>query len=530
MHFRLLACCFLSLSLSLLLPGPVPAQSLAASETHCLLLPLDPARRATQATLVVEGEVLASRGFWDAGHRRLYTAHRLRVFSSFKGNAPAELTVLTEGGSVGLARQDLTNTLTLRPGQQGVLFLTPAAFPGTESAGSAWRAYGSQQGFIGYDLSAATAAEPFREYGLLTGAFYQTLTTATGQPRRVVQPNPGLAAALARALAPPVLARGQAPVINGLSPTALPAGTGAVLTISGTGFGAARGAGSVEFRNADNGGTSFVRPQESDYVGWADTRIQVRVPSLGPAVAGALSPAGSGTVRVTTAEQLTATSPVALTVPYAVSNVQLTTTNELLRPSPINQSGRGGYGFRLETGFASNAAAVRAFRNALATWRCQSGVNWEVEATLRTGRGPAQDGENSIGFDQGAELPVNVLGRTTSYYQGCFRPDGGVAFSVQEIDMQFDDATNWQFGPLPAASVQLDFETVAVHELGHAQQLAHVILPLAVMHYAIGRGRTNRAISPDDVTGGRLVLSTRGFVPQSCGPLPMLPAPLTSLA
>jgi len=256
----------------------------------------------------------------------------------------------------------------------------------------------------------------------------------------------------------------------------------------------------------------------------------VRVPSLAQGVNGALSPAGSGPVRVTTADQLTASSSTGITVPYAISNVQVTGTNQLLRPSPINQSGRGGYSFRFEAGFAGNAPAVLAFRNALTTWRCQSAMNWEVETTMRTNRGPAQDGENSIGFDQGTELPANTLGRTTSYYQGCYRPDGSVSFAVQEIDMQFDDATIWQFGPLPATAVQVDFQSVVVHELGHAQQLAHVILPRAVMHYAIARGQTSRAISPDDVTGGRLVLRTRGFVPQGCGPAPMLPAPLTSLA
>jgi len=68
-----------------------------------------------------------------------------------------------------------------------------------------------------------------------------------------------------------------------------------------------------------------------------------------------------------------------------------------------------------------------------------------------------------------------------------------------------------------------------VHELGHAQQLAHVILPRAVMHYAIARSQNSRTINPDDVVGGRQVLRTRGFVPQSCGPAAMLPAPLTEL-
>ncbi|HEX8425899.1 matrixin family metalloprotease [Hymenobacter sp.] len=524
------SCALLGLCCSLLSGGSYAQTPITAPETHCLLLALDPTQRAKQAPLVVEGEVMASRSFWDQQHRRIYTAHQFRVFSALKGTAPAQLTVLTEGGTVDLARQDLTNTLALQPGQQGVLFLAPATFPGTESAGTAWMAYGSQQGFIGYDLSDATAAEPFKEYGLVDEDFYQTLTAATGQARRVVQPNPVLATAVARQLAPPAQARGQAPIITSLSPTTVSAGTGAVLTITGTGFGATRGAGFVQFRNADNGGSSFVKPRVTDYVSWTDTRIQVRVPSLSQTSGGSRSPAGSGTVRVTSADQLLTTSLATLTIPYAISNVlPASDSTQVIRPSHLNQNGRGGYGFRFEAEFASNARAGTAFRNALATWRCQSGVNWDVEAATRTERGAKQDSENSVGFDQGEELPVNVLGRTTSYYQGCFQPDGGIAFAVQEIDMQFDGGTNWQFGPASAITPQLDFETVAVHELGHAQQLAHVILPRAVMHYAVARGQTSRAISTDDITGGRLVLRSRSFVTPSCGPQPMLPAPLTNL-
>jgi hypothetical protein len=515
----------------LLLGDAAQAQiSDSSPETHCLVVPLSPAQRASQATLIVEATVLNSRSFWDAAHQRIYTAHQVQVFSSFKGQAPTELTVLTEGGTVDLTRHELTNTLTLQPGQQGVLFLVPATFRGTESAGPAWMAYGSQQGLIGYDLATGTAADLFRQYGTVNSAFYQGLTTLTSEPRRIVQSNPVLAAALKQRESP-VLARGTAPVVGALSPTSIPAGTGAVLTISGSGFGATRGTGFVEFRNADNGGSSLVKPQDSDYVSWTDARIQVRVPSLGQGVNGALSPAGSGQVRVTTADQLAATSSAVITVPYAISNVQLSGTNQILRPSPINQNGRGGYTFRFEASFASNTAAVTAFRNALATWRCQSAMNWDLDATPRTSRGPKEDGENSIGFDYTeSELPASVLGRTTSYYRGCFQPGGGVAFAVQEIDMQFDDVTTWQYGPLPAVSPQIDFESVAVHELGHAQQLAHVILPRAVMHYAVARGQTSRAINQDDVTGGRLVLRTRGFVSQGCGSAPMLPAPLTALA
>ncbi|WP_139924862.1 matrixin family metalloprotease [Hymenobacter sp. DG01] len=498
---------------------PAQAQVVApAQETRCLLLPLDPAARTAHVPLIVEAEVLDAEGF-RVPNGRIYTRHRLRVYKQLKGTAPTELTVLTEGGTVGLDRQELTNTLRLQPGQQGVFFLERAAFAGVP-AGAGWAVYASEQGFVQYDVRTATAAEPFRRYPLIGPEFYQTIA---GSSPREVAPNAALQTALARRVAPAAAARALAPLVSGLSPQSLSAGTGAVLTISGSGFGATRGSGAVEFRNADDGGSTFIRVNDDDYVSWSENRIQVRVPSLGASG----SPAGTGPVRVTTSDQQTSTSLTAVQIVYAVSNVQDSRTKQRAVPAHRNQNGTGGITFRFESSLSSNAAASAAWQRALATWRCQTGINWVV-GEPRSGRGATEDGENAIGFDNGTELPTNVLGRTTSYYRGCYLPSGAVSFYVQEIDMQFDDATNWQFGPGNPTVSQLDFESVAVHELGHAQQLSHLILPSAVMHYAIARGQRSRALAAaSDIAGGRYVLRNRSFTAPVCGVAPMLPAPLT---
>lgn len=521
--------------------NPAVAQTVSVGpESHCLMLPLDPTSRAQASALVVEGEVLDARSFWDARHRRIYTAHRVRVFKVFKGTAAAELTVITEGGTVDLSRQELTNTLRLFPGEQGVLFLYPAPFAGIEAAGQAWAAYGSEQGFIRYDLTKASASEPFRQYPLVSQNFYAELKLTSGQPILVVTANPVLAAAQAQRARPAVAAKGTAPIVSGLSPLTISAGTNSVLTITGSGFGATRGTGFVSFLNADDGGETRTRAKASDYISWTDTRIQVRVPSNGtvPSLPNSSdpersAPAGTGPVRVTSADQLEGTSGVPITVLYAVSNVETEGTGEIVRPGHINQNGKGGYTLRLESGLAGNAAAVAAFRRALATWRCQTGMNWEIGANS-TKRGSDEDDENVIGFDSGtgdSQLPARVLGRTTSYYEGCRVGSGPVYFWVSEIDMQLDTETAWQYGPGNPSTNQIDFESVVVHELGHAQQLSHVILPAAVMHYAVARGQQSRQINPiSDVAGGRLLLRTRSFVPPACGSVsPMLPAPLTSL-
>ena len=501
--------------------GPVLAQAVPP-ESRCLLLPLEPARRAQQAALVVEAQVLDARSFWDAGHRHLFTRHRLRVFSLLKGQVAdtTGLTVLTEGGRLGLDQQTLTNTLRLTPGQQGILFLMPAAWPGLPGAApTAYTPVGSEQGFIQFNPVEGTATEPFRVYKALDAPFYQAIAALTGQARQVLQSNPALTNT-------PVPAhRGTtAPTIAGFAPASLPAGSGAVLTITGDGFGSTRGSGFVEFKNADDGGATRVKAREADYLSWTNSRIQVLVPS----VASGGHPAGSGPVRVTTSDQLNVETSTALTVIYALTNVESTDGKLLQRPNHIALNATGGITFRFGPNFT--AAPTAAWQRALATWRCQTGMNWEAGSANAT-NAIADDGQNVVAFDQGAELPDRVLGRTTSYYKGCYAPSGEVVFWVKEVDMQFDDGASFQFGPALALTPQIDFESVAVHELGHAQQLNHLNLPGAVMHYAVARGQNTRVLNPaSDVAGGRQVLRVRSLRNLGCSGPALLSAPLTSFS
>ncbi len=496
-------------------PGPMPG-------LHCLMLPLEPALRARQSALVVEAQVLDAQSFWSADHGRLFTRHRLRLFSLLKGQVAdtAGLVLVTEGGRLGLDQQILTNTLRLTAGQQGIFFLMPAPWAGISGpAGRAYTPFGSEQGFIEYNPAERTAAELFRTYPALDSAFYQEITRLTGQPRRVLRANPALAQARQPAR------RGTlAPTIAAFSPQSLPAGAGAVLTIDGDGFGNSRGNGYVEFRNADDGGATRVKAREGDYLTWANTRVQVRVPST----ASGGHPAGSGTVRVTTNDQLAAESTGPLTIIYALTNVESTDGTTLQCPNHIALNAAGGITFRFGPNFTAAPGPSAAWARALATWRCQTGMNWEAGAP-NAANAIADDGQNVVAFDAGAELPTRVLGRTTSYYSGCYAPSGEVVFWVKEIDMQFDDGAAFQFGPDLAIAPQIDFESVAVHELGHAQQLAHLNLPGAVMHYAVARGQNTRTLNPSsDVAGGRQVLRVRSFRNLGCGGPALLPAPLTS--
>lgn len=494
----------------------------------CLLLPLPAPERVQAASLIVEAEVLDAHGEWDAGHGCIFTRQRLRIFRVLKGALPdtAAVALLTEGGQVGLARQELTNTLRPLPvGQQGIFFLVPAPWAGVAPA---YAAYASSQGVITYDLTQGTAAEPARPYASWAEASQQT-TRLSGRPPQELRANPRLQAA-ARQLASPKPATGAAtlqtlaPAITSFSPTQTTAGTGAVLTIRGSGFGSSRGGGGVDFRNADDGGATTTRALARDYLSWSDTQILVRVPSL----ASEGHPAGTGTVRVTSSDGTSATSATALTIIFALSNIDNSAGDFVDRPNHVATNATGGLTFRFSPNFASQAAASAAWLRGLAQWRCATGINWELGAAAASNT-IAADNSNVIAFDDGT-LPARVLGRTTSYYAGCYNAQGEVIFYVTELDQQYTTSLPFQFGPGLAGAGQYDFESVAVHELGHAQQLTHLIRPGAIMHFGVAAGASLRTLNPvSDVAGGRLVLRTRSFRNRGCGGPAMLPAPLTGL-
>jgi hypothetical protein len=58
---------------------------------------------------------------------------------------------------------------------------------------------------------------------------------------------------------------------------------------------------------------------------------------------------------------------------------------------------------------------------------------------------------------------------------------------VKEMDIVFSANDNWSFDRNRIAFDQFDFETVAVHELGHAHMIGHVNDNDDLMHYSIGR-------------------------------------------
>ena len=511
MHFYIKAWCLILVSC--LFFRPVQAQ-----ET-CLLIPAPLSQRVEQSELIVEGEVIQSQGIWDQAHQNIYTVNRVQVYKVFKGGIGTANTIeiITEGGSVGNDMQAFSNTLSLQLNQQGVFFLEKSHFPVAGqnlNTGTTYAVYASSQGFIRYNFPFDEAQDPFQVYRGIISSLHKTLTSFPQLQVKTIRQNPVLEKTQPRknGLINPKARTQAAPVITNFTPDSIAAGIGAILTITGANFGQTQGQGMVEFKNANDGAVSFFSVLPSDYISWNDNQIKVRVPTYAAGVA------ASGQVRVTNHDLVSITSTKTLFVKYAVSSVLK--DDVAYTPHLVNKNGNGGYIFRADNSVNTNAA--QSFARALQTWTCQTAMNWQLDAQRTSSAATAEDGVNILRFSADDNLPANILGRTTSRYKGCL-VGSGYRYWVDEIDMVFNSNISWNYGSNNPSPIQYDFETVALHELGHAHQLGHINYNRAVMHYAINRGQvTRRLSSASDIDGGNYVL-TQSLRNNVCGPTQLVP-------
>jgi hypothetical protein len=462
-------------------------------------VPLD--KKIQNSSVIIEGTVLSQTCFWNTERTNIYTSNIVQVHRVLKGNLrSSEVEIITEGGAVGNNMENLSVTLSLAIGQTGLFFCSGHNITGSPTGlTKSYMVYSSMQGFIRYVVNENRAVVPFKSYPHIIDAI-NVIKAETGKDDTISVNEALLAANQHTANKTTAI-----PTISFFSPTITTAGTGSVLTITGTNFGASQGTGYVEFKNGDDGGATWVQPLTSDYVSWSNTQIQVKVPSYSNGGGG---PAGTGTIRVTNSDPNTVTSAGTLTISYAYSNAAGGGVS--YRPFLYDQNGSGGYTLQLNTGFASNTAASAAFTRSMNNWTCATNMNWTLGSTTSVSTA-ANDGVNVVSFDNVSALPVGILGRTTTYFNGA--TCGGVSSPiVTGMDLIFSTTlpagTSWQYGPTLASASEIDFESVTLHELGHAHQLTHIIDPGAVMHYAASAGQNSRTLSAtSDIAGGQYVMS-----------------------
>lgn len=474
------------------------ALSISHAYAQCMLSPISLTQRVNNSALIIEGTVVSKKSFWNPSHNYIQTSNLIQVKQHLKGSSNTSfIEVITEGGEIDLTRISVEPSLQLEIDQEGV-FMVNEKTVNTQFGYPTYEVYADAQGFVKFNVKENSASDPFNVYSDINTDLYTNIGNILGTNL----PNYFNGSQVNKFNLPASIAA----AITGISPTTISAGTFSIVTITGSGFGTGPSATNfVEFRNADDGGATFIQPHSSQYVSWTNTQIQVRVPTR----TNGSGTAGTGQVRVTVASS-NSLSAQTLNITHGQLNVifpgsPVTSTSVVYNTRHVNDNTAGGITWQMFTGFDGNAAAKASFLRAIKTWTCTTYINWVMGSTVSTNT-ITQDNINVVRFDVGSELPAGVLGRCTSYFSGC-GSNPNMNWFISELDIVFDDATNWQYGPANATGSQYDFESVAVHELGHGHQLAHVINTIDVMHYSIANAQNKRTLNVDDITGGNAVMT-----------------------
>jgi hypothetical protein len=475
-----------------------------------LMLEVPLSTQVQSSSQIIEGKVISKTASWDTNHHNIYTVNTIEIYKVFKGQTLTEtIEIITPGGTVGNDSEVVTPSLTLNVGEIGVFMLhsnNVAIGNGTNL--TKYRPYASSQGFYKYDLSSNTVFNPFMSKQGITNIFYNDITTLTNNLNIVEISSFDAQDIYNSNIANRNIAGAQE--ITNFSPTTLNGGVRDLLTINGIGFGNTQG--TVNFRDANFGGSQYFTALDSQVISWNDSQIVLEVPSR----------AGTGDIQVVTATSLTLTSSTNLTVFY--SQINPSSATDAFTSQHFNLNGSGGYTWQMHTEFDANAAANASFLRAFDSWVCTTGINWEIGAVTAVDI-IADDDINVIRFDNGSELPDGVLGRCTSRFGSCSNASspGGIDVVVTELDIVFNDVftgdfsvLSWEFGPGTATGFEVDFESVAVHELGHGHQLAHIINPGEVMHFSIANAQNSRDLGASDLAGAADVMD-RNINTTVCG-------------
>ena len=460
--------------------------------------------RMGESDMAVFGKVIASEPFYNE-FGEIYTMHTLRVDrAATPTNALLVRSVqfFTMGGKIN------EEQLIVYPSLRGIrdaegLFLL-REYTGDRVRNGLLRTIyhpvAVHESFVGFNAETGRFTDGGTDVGDLrelqefytetTGAAFETFTGHNYEPIR----RP----------------RSMMPNVTSISPVNVNAGVNDIITISGNGFGSQRG--DVFFDSPDDGpGGSFTSVPESAVLSWSDTQIRVRV----------ISEAGSGSVIVRTAGGLQTTSIPEINIDYAITNLNVS-NGTVVTPLLIDDEadGDGGYTFAVSNSsanggrsLAGDAPALAALNRAVTSWQLDGDYNIRLEGTTAIQQPSRDDGVNIISYGSNAydfdrELGSGTVGIAFSYYNAC----GSSEFEVSGLDILFrrpgdpngfGGRVNYNFGP--GFTGGADFESIALHEIGHTHQLKHVADPNEVMSFRITNGVTQRDVSPDTRAGARVV-------------------------
>lgn len=476
--------------------------------------------RMNESDLVVTGRVFASEAFYN-NFGEICTMHDLEYYvSPLPGQEavlPDTLRFFTMGGTINEEKMVAYPSLRDIEDASGVFMLRLYTGNRVSGNGAIYMPTAVHESVMRFDPETGT----FSDGDGFTGTLPEVnalLQAATGG-RLDEMPEGNWAPA-------PPSGRSMMPNIAAITPLNVDAGIDDIITITGSGFG--NTAGSVFFDSPDDGtGGSFTSARSQNILSWQDDHITVRV----------VSNAGSGRVIIRTAAGLQANSTQRINVGFAITNLNLS-SGDVVTPLLIDDEADGNGGYRFAVGnsaanggvsLASNAPALAAVRRAVSTWQQDGDYSIYLEGTTSIQSPSSDDDVNIIAFGSDAydfdvELGSGTVGVAFSYYNAC----GSSEFEVTGVDVLFrrpgnpngfGGSVNYNYGPGNGSGS--DFESIALHELGHTHQLKHVADPNEVMAFRITNGQTQRQLGADTREGADVVaLLSLAYDPPviNCGP------------
>ncbi len=462
-------------------------------------------QRIEASTQIAMGKIVQQYSFWDKHHSNIYTAHLIEVSAYLKNNSNKQyIELITLGGIVEDEAQVVYPNLDLQLTQNYLFFLAPLP-PNLLSKNTTqiprFCAYTHTQGAL------PLVDNKYEDF------IQQRAIAATDLLRRTqeitqfsaVQPN-GSLYKFEKTSTTITLKKGRNSITltNGLGETTplFYAGTAnehQELIISGSGFGST--AGIVEFPNADTGGIGYISSDyESDLVYWTDSEIRLKIPAK----------SGAGQLRILHSDgHLVGNSPIL--IEWSLNPVFSTyrgfdkKTRQNL--SFINANENGGYTIEVNstTGFLADTLALAGFERALTKWQCNTTTNFQLNKTGTT-QTFANDGICVVQYT--SDLPFGVLGIASSRYKSAGSTscsEFNTLWYLKEFDIQFkpnaalENGFSWNFSTDSPMHKQYDFESIALHELGHAHGLGHVIDAENIMHYSVPSQAIKRNVSPPQI-------------------------------
>ena len=292
------------------------------------------------------------------------------------------------------------------------------------------------------------------------------------------------------------------------------------MVIQGNNFGVNQDTGNVYFRNADNGGASYIPLNHYDIVSWSENTIVVNVPSFIDSFPKYLPQTqwkypcpGSGLFKVVTGTGDSAISPTPVLMPYGIENL-LFTPYEKARLNLGNINFSGGYTFMIDTSIMNYADPILLplIKKAIKYVACKTGANFIMGGSIAH-NGYINDGVCVIFM--GDYPTINHLAYTqyNTPYQ-CTHPIPFYTYNVgrsMQIGLLKNPSLNglgyWQFDTLQnnIDLGRIDFYGILVHELLHAVGLKHVNQQERMWWQDQGNpiaGPLRWLISSDDIAGG----------------------------